>query len=265
MNKWMKDHPVVAFYILAFLFSWLGWVPQMLQARQLLPLDHPLLTILFTLLGGAGPTLAAVVMMLLLKGRRGPGELFSALGKLKAGWFWYLAAFLLMPLIAAVALVVGRLFGQSLPVLGGFAWVSLLPLFFGMLISNVWEEIGWRGFALPRLQDRHGDLGIVLIMGLLWEFWHLPLYLNPDNPMSGLHVGFSIVFSLGLTAVYTWLYNNTRGSLFFVTVFHAMSNTVAALLLDRGMFESSYPAVVGVTLAVAILIVLIYGVRRFVR
>ncbi len=252
----MKKHPVLWFYILAFLFSWLGWIPQTLQARGLFPLDHPLLTILFTLLGGGGPTFAALIMASIVDGKDGPGKLFAALFKLRAGWTWHLVAFLLMPFLAALALALGALFGQPLPDLTGFAWFSLLPLFLGMLLSNVWEEIGWRGFALPHLQKRFNDLVIVLLMGFLWELWHLPLYLNPANPMSGLNPLLFVLFSLALTVIYTWLYNHTRDSLFFVTVFHAMSNTVAAVLIEGKVFVSSYPAVVAVTAAAAGIILL---------
>jgi membrane protease YdiL (CAAX protease family) len=170
-----------------------------------------------------------------------------------------------MPLIAALALAAGTLFGQPFPDFAGFAWFSLLPIFIGMLLSNVWEEIGWRGFALPRLQERYNDLVIVLLMGFLWELWHLPLYLNPANPMSGLNPLLFILFSLALTALYTWLYNHTRPSLFFVTVFHAMSNTVAAVLLDRGVFVSSYAAVVVVTALAAGMLFSIYGIKRLKR
>lgn len=253
----MKKHPVLWFYLLAFLFSWLGWVPQTLQARGLLRFDHPLLTILLGLLGGGGPTFAALIMAAIVDGKDGPGKLFAALFKLRAGWTWYLVAFLLMPVIAALALAFGALFGQPFPSFAGFAWFGLLPIFIGMLISNVWEEIGWRGFALPRLQTRYRDLVIVFGMGLLWELWHLPLYLNPSNPMSGLNPVLFILFSLALTVLYTWLYNHTRESLFFVTVFHAMSNTVAAVLLDRGVFLSSYPAVVTVTVIAAVILIFV--------
>ncbi len=265
MKVLLKNHPVASFYVLAFLFSWLGWVPQALQARGMFPFDHPALTILFTLLGGGGPTFAAIILMLILKGKSGPGELFAALGNFRAGWAWYLVAFLGMPLITAVALSAGWLFGQPLPDFAGFAWVSILPMFIGMAIWNVWEEIGWRGFALPRLQEKHSALITSIVMSILWTLWHLPLLLNPSNPMSGLALGGEFLFSFGLTVIYTWLYNNTQGSLFFVTVFHAMSNTVAAVLLDRGVFVSSYLAVVGVTFAAGVIIPLSFGAKRFAR
>lgn len=73
--------------------------------------------------------------------------------------------------------------------------------------SRVWEEVGWRGFALPCFQERFGDLAIALIMGVLWELWHLPLALNPASPLSGLPVWLGPLFSISQTIIYTWLYN----------------------------------------------------------
>lgn len=257
----LRRRPVVAFYLLAFGFSWLGWLPQALHARGLFPWDSPL----FSFLGSGGPTLAAVVVALALREQDGVGALFRPLWRLRAAPRWFLFAFGFWFVAAAVALGMGALLGQGFPAVGQFPWVSLLPVLIGMLLSNVWEEIGWRGFALPRLQERYPDGQIVLLMGLLWIFWHLPLLLNPTSPMAALPWYGEVVFSLSLTVIYTWLYRNTGRSLFFVTIFHAMSNTVAWALLELGVFVSSYPAVVGFTTLVALGIVLVYGVQRFER
>lgn len=255
----VRRHPVAAFYVLAFAFAWLGWVPQTLHARGLFPFDSPLLS----LLGGAGPTLAAVLVIWALKGKDGPRDLFAPLGRWRASWGWWAFAFLAWFGMAGVALGVGALFGHRFDAVLRFTWPALPAIFVTMLLSNVWEEIGWRGFALPRLQERHGDLAIAVIMGLLWSLWHLPLLLNPASPMSQLPWVGEVVFSIALTVIYTWLYNGTGGSLLFVSVFHAMSNTVALVLAETGVFAASYGFVVAVTAAVAAAIVLRYGARRF--
>jgi membrane protease YdiL (CAAX protease family) len=256
----IRRHPVTAFYILAFVLSWLGWFPQALYGRGLFPFDHPLLS----LLGGVGPTLAAIIVTLVSKEGDGIRKLFGPLFALRASFWWFAFAFGFWIVVTALALGIGTIFGQTFPALSQFAWVSLLPIFVTMLFSNVWEEIGWRGFALPRLQTGHGDLTIVFLMGFLWSLWHLPLLLNPASPMSQLPWYGEIIFSLSLTTIYTWLYQNTARSLFFVTVFHAMSNTMASVLLELGVFASSYLFVVGVTTIVAIIIVLSYGTQRFI-
>ncbi len=257
----IKRHPVMAFYILAFVFSWLGWVPQALHARGVFPFDSPL----FNLLGGVGPTIAALVVVLALREKDGIRNLFGPLFRLRASPWWFVLTFGFWFIVAAIALSLGAISGQPFPALGRFAWASLLPIFVTMLLSNVWEEIGWRGFALPRLQQKYTDLQIVLIMGLSWSLWHLPLMLNPSSPMWGLPWYGEILFSLSLTVIYTWLYLNTAHSLFFVSVFHAMSNTVASVLLELGAFVSSYIFVVGVTTVVAVIIILVYGPQRFTR
>jgi membrane protease YdiL (CAAX protease family) len=257
----MKRHPVIAFYILAFVISWLGWIPQALYGRGLFPFDNPLLN----LLGGGGPTLTAVIVILVIKEKGGIRKLFGPLFKLRVSLWWFVFVFGFWAVVTAVALGIGTIFGQAFPALGQFTWVSLLPIFVTMVLSNVWEEIGWRGFALPRLQEGYNDLKIVFIMGLLWSLWHLPLILNPTLPMSDLPWYGEIIFSLSLTVIYTWLYQHTNHSLFFVSVFHAMSNTMAFVLLELGVFVSSYAFVVGITAIVAIVIILIYGPQRFIK
>ncbi len=257
----IRRYPVVSFYLLAFAISWLGWFPQTLYHYGLFPFDSPL----FTFAGAAGPTLAAVIVLWRIEGRDSLPGLFARLFQRRASRRWYLFVFLFWFAAPAVALGLGTFFGQAFPSLSLFAWPALLPVFLTMLLSNVWEEIGWRGFALPRLQGRYSDLSVTFIMGLSWSMWHLPLLLDPFSPMAALPWPGEILFSLALTVIYVWLYNNTGGSLLFVTIFHAMSNTVAFVLLELGVFESSYPFVVGVTALAALSIVLIYGPRKFGR
>lgn len=241
------------------MISWLGWVPQALHARQLFPFN----TAFFSFLGGVGPTLAAVILMLILGEKDGPRKLFGALFHAKGLWKWLGLVIGFWGAVTGLVLGGVKLLTPSMLPVNEFQWLSIFPIFITMLISNVWEEIGWRGFALPRLQKRYNDLVIVFMMGLLWELWHLPLYLNPDNPMSNLNMGLAILFSLAITVLYIWLYNNTQGSLFFVTVFHALSNTAAFILLELGIFESSYALVTVIISLTAVAILLKYGPQRF--
>jgi hypothetical protein len=116
---------------------------------------------------------------------------------------------------------------------------------------------------VPHLQERCNDLTISIIMGILWSLWCLPLVLDPASSMFELAWVGEILFSLSLTVMYIWLYDNTRRSLLLVSVFHALSNTVAYGLLEMDVFLSFYPFVVGVTTVFALLIILIYGAARF--
>lgn len=260
-RAWVARHPVAVYYILAFVISWLGWIPQTLYARGTFLLDSPLLS----LLAGAGPTLAAVIVLLILRDRVGIRGLFGSLLKWRASPGWFVFVFGFWVLVTAVALGIGAFLGRTPPALEKFAWGSLPSIFLMMLFSNVWEEIGWRGFALPRLQERYSDLAIVFLMGVLWSLWHLPLMLNPSSLMAGLPWAGELIFSLALTVIYTWLYLHTAGSLLFVSLFHAVSNTAAFVLLEMGVYQSSYWPVVALTTVCALGIVMVYGPRRFIR
>ena len=115
-----------------------------------------------------------------------------------------------------------RLLGEVdyLPYLGPAGAFLLWLLTFGL-----GEEIGWRGYALPRLQKNHSALTATLIVGGLWALWHLPAFFYRETYLAmGLTAGLPLLFMsiLAASIVFTWIYNGTRGSLLMVIVFHAL-------------------------------------------
>jgi uncharacterized protein len=261
----LKRHPVFWFFLFAFLISWMGMLPLMLYGRGSFPFTSPV----FNIVGGLGPTIAAVIVALALKGKAGLKELFWPLLWGRVGIQWYLVAFLGMVLLAGTGLVLLFLFNGTAPNWARFGpLIGIVPIFLLNLVSNVWEEIGWRGFALPRLQARYSALVASLILGALWAAWHLPLLLNPANPMSAFP-WFATLINITATAIiYTWIYNNTRGSLLLVTLFHAASNMVAFALsavLTPEEFGLHYQYLTVTIVAAAILVTLIYGSKALSR
>lgn len=131
-----------------------------------------------------------------------------------------------------MALAASRALGGSVPELGPETWVlvlltMLLKIFAG---GGLGEEIGWRGFALPRLLSRMGWVRSSAGLGAIWAIWQLPaLWLNG---MGALEILGFFVAIVGLSFVFTWLHVVTGGSLFFVVVFHAAINSGPAVL-DR--------------------------------
>lgn len=227
----MKKHPVVWFYILAFGISWLGWVPVALGSRGIAPFDQPYFQFLL-LLPVIGPALAAVIVAQATQGRTGVQDLFRALVRWRVGLGWYIIA-VLGPL---ALLIVGRFITGllGLPPTGPVAQGDPLPLAISALItslfSNPWEEIGWRGFALPRLQKRHTALLATLIVGILWGLWHLPLFFWAGNPMAEYPFLPWFIGTVASAFIYTWLYNSTQGSLLPVTLFHIALNTFGVVV-----------------------------------
>ena len=89
------------------------------------------------------------------------------------------------------------------------------------------EEVGWRGYVLPRLQAKYNALVSSLIVGVIWGLWHIPKFLAPGNTSP---FGWFMIKVIADAVLYTWLYNNTKGSLLLATLFHAAGNTAGVFL-----------------------------------
>src|SRR5919107_2894721 len=116
--------------------------------------------------------------------------------------------------------------GYVLSYLGTFVLVTILggPLF---------EEPGWRGFALPRLQPLHGPLVGSIILGLLWALWHLPLFWSGVwTPPTIPNIVMFILMITTLTIIMTWVFNNAKGSLLITMLMHATFNTFATTIVE---------------------------------
>jgi membrane protease YdiL (CAAX protease family) len=151
------------------------------------------------------------------------------------------------------------LLANSIAVDGNIVGVSIAT-FVMSLLSNTWEEVGWRGFALPRLQKNHSALTATLVVGVLWGMWHVPLFLWQGHPMSNYPFLKWFIGTMAVSFIYTWLYNSTQGSLFVVTIFHVLTNTYGVLV--SGV---SVAALAMVYSFVALCLVTIFGKNHLAR
>ena len=205
------------------------------------------------------------------EGKSGVVGLLRRMVRWRVGIQWYAVA-LLLPIVvtlAAAALNVFLLGAQrtsSVADLGG--WSSFLLLFLLSLLipglAGTWEEPGFRGYALPRLQFRYSALIASLILGVLWAFWHLPFV------VTGEHIWIdALLFTIEWSIVYTWLFNNAKGSVLIVMLFHAMNNTFSSAFVGQ-MFsgaDSVNQAWLRLMLwgLLAILLVIVYGSQNLSR
>lgn len=196
-----------------------------------------------------GPGIAAWAVVRAVHGKQGEQAFFAGLLRWAAGVRWYVVA-LVLPVV--LTLTAAALAGELDAVRLG-AWAALLITFGTYLLAAVPEEAGWRGFALPRLQERHGALRASLIIGVLWALWHLPLLWNPDNPMSSYPLLAWFAGTVLVSVVYTWLYNGSGGTVLVVVVFHAAANTASELVEGYLATEALVIAVVAVVLVLAAL------------
>ena len=244
-----RRHPVVAFFVLAYGVSWVT----LLVLYGLLGLPAALVILLQTL----GPTVAALTMAGVLEGPAGRRRLLAQVRMWRVARRWYLFALVGVPAAClAVALIVPGAFvglGDQSAVALGLSFVALIVV--GFVSGPLFEEPGWRGFALPRLQTQMGALPGTLVLGALWAVWHLPQYLVPEwaNENGGLDPVLVVTFLLmviAISPIMTWLFNRTRGSLFLVMLAHASINAaltvfvVATSALDVGLLACGAVSVV---------------------
>jgi membrane protease YdiL (CAAX protease family) len=257
LGSLIKRFPLISFFVIAFSFTWLGWlVPDMIYNGTLVST-----VITFGFIGLiAGPLLAALIVTAVTEGRTGVVALLRKFTIWRVGWGWWLAALLLMPAMALAALYLNTLFGAPAPtvaILG--TWSSLLTTFAIRLVhpfdGPMQEELGWRGFALPRLQQRFSPLAANLVLGVIVAAWHLPLVFTGKLP------AFALIATVAATVLYGWLYNNTQGSVLITLVAHAVDGLF--ILRNLGLSEADATRLtwlqVGVWSVVAIAVVIIYG------
>ncbi len=255
LKRLISRHPLLAYFVIAFVGSWASLLPIALSRGMnglgLLPYRLPdiafyIAGILFTF---AGPALASLVVTAIISGRAGVGQLLRRCVRWRVGIGWYLIAifgFLLVYLVSYSVFL-----GVNLPL----ALLAQLPLLLtvflpqGVLIiltASFAEELGWRGFALPRLQQRYGPVLGTVILGTLHGLWHLPAFFTQILGPFSLpgYAGFLFV-AIAATFLYTWIFNHTRGSVLLATLTHGFSDaglSLVALLIPAQLVVSGWAA-----------------------
>lgn len=216
-----------------FAFTWPIDLALAAESRGLLGFNMPLVLALSL---GYGIVLATLLMTGLLRGKRGITALLRHYLIWRVKSVWYLVALLLPAAIYLAAIGLSVLFyGQTVDfsntiahqLFGAATSLWFIPpfLLFDMLTNG--EEIGWRGYVLTRLQWRHTALISSLILGPIWAVWHIPKFLVLGNPTP---FAWHLIMTMARTILFTWVYNNTKGSLLLVTIFHASINTAYVFL-----------------------------------
>jgi membrane protease YdiL (CAAX protease family) len=242
----VRRHPLISFFVLTYIVTWSLWLPLVIFGDRV---PSPLGFVLATL-GSLVPSALGLLFVGLLRGRSGVRTLLGRLVHARIRLRWYLAA-LALTMLAPLAVAMSILMGGDTPVVDKTIF-GILFLFAFMIFpgSALGEELGWRGFALPRVQARHSALKASLIIGILWGFWHLPLWLigRESNPIS-LYIPF-VLAVIATSVICTWLYNNTGGSLFIIVLYHAAINLPITVLISPLGSQQAQPFLIYVALTV---------------
>jgi uncharacterized protein len=231
MSRRIRSHPLVAYFVLAYAFTWVP-VAIVLVALQLglVASSSPVVGVTSRLIS-FGPAIAAVIATAAVGGRAAVGQLLRKLVQWRVGIQWYLVALFGIPIaLLAGSIVLFR--GAPLTASAG-QWQTVILLYLPTVLLaaitiGVGEETGWRGFALPRLQSRHGALVATLILGVLWGLWHLPnvLFFHWGSQTLALFLAETLTDAF----ILTWVYNNSRGSLLPVVILHAAQDKSFGML-----------------------------------
>jgi membrane protease YdiL (CAAX protease family) len=268
----LARYPLVFYFIIAYAFSWLAEMPLVLSedGAGLLSYRSPLgLYGTITIASFVGPFLSAFIMTGITEGRLGMSRLLRQLVLRRVSFKWYLFALIGLPAIMVLSVIFLPGVLTSFQGLAGLAPLPMIALFVYIFFLGgpLGEEPGWRGFALPRLQGRFGSLVGSLILGPIWAFWHLPIFWIPawNFPPTILNIVMFVIAATVFTVVMTWIFNNTKRSLFIAVLVHTSFDMVLAILNRLfpvpivNDYGSNVPVLIGLGLLTVVLIALTRG------
>jgi membrane protease YdiL (CAAX protease family) len=256
----IRRHPLISYFVIAYAFTWtydlifLVFFP----LPKDLPTNSP---------RDLGPSIAALAVTGIIAGKPGIKQLLRRLVLWRVSPVWYLFVFVAVPLVyvLGIAGLPGALASFRPPSLGGLLVYPLMFLFILVLGGPLFEEPGWRGFALPRLQERWGPLAAAVVLGVLWAGWHATEYLTPEFSQTngGLTLSGVSVFMLAavcFSIIIAWVFNNTAGSVFMTILLHASINFSQGLTSD--LFPAAGTNEVGPVIAFGVLALIIIVATR---
>lgn len=227
---WLKHNSLLGFFGLAFGISWSIWLPLVVM-QAFLPFS---VIANLVWIGGFAPTIAAIILAGVNSGRVGIRRLLGRVLQGPVGVYWYAFALFGTAAIGLMAIGLHVLFGGVALVIDLSRWFLVFPVFLSAMIAGpLAEEFGWRGYALPRLQTNRSALVASLIIGVVWSLWHLPVFWLEGLIYIGLTFEQRIIWFLLLIAVailFTWLYNNTDGSMLIAVLYHTAFNSTLYLM-----------------------------------
>lgn len=233
----LSKYQLLIFFLLSYALSW--WSAPF-ASGQILP--H-------------GPAVAAIIILGLTSGRVGLRTLWERITHWRVAWYWYLAGPALIVLYQVIAAVINVLLGATITKMPGIPSSSIfLEL---LLLGGLWEEPGWTGYALPKLQEQfsrlpNGKFVAALVLGAFRAIWHLPLFLSGNIPWFDV-----VIFEVAVQLIIAWLYNRSGGSVLVVMLFHFVSNLMGAAFISTfsGEERTAYYAIfMGLAALIAIVL-----------
>ena len=255
----LQRAPLLGFFALTFAWSWVCWALSPAIRPQL-----PWLATLVMFAGSFGPSLAAIVVVASSRPVDGLRTWLSRCLHWRIGWGWWAFALVLplalMRMAASLHVALGGDIATS-PASGHLLMTIVnLPLVL-QLGGPLGEEFGWRGYALPVLQDRLGWRAASVGLGLVWGVWHLPLFFIDGTAHAHIPLALFLLSVVAMSVVFAWLANRTAGSVVAALVFHTAINfwpSVVPVVPTEASYRA-YAIVVATLVVLAVMALLTSG------
>jgi len=269
MRKFIKKRPALSFLVFIVVWTWI-FMAAIIALVPIDPAEGPGIVHVALVFFVASPSVFGILFARLIDGKQGVKELFRRAGRWRVHPKWYAAALLVVPAVYGLTYMIqGWLGGTLAPIdiMDKFAFA--LPI---ALLACVMEEFGWRGFALPKLLERHSALSAALIVGVGWALWHAPInYLAVQGFGTGV-IPLLLVLAvapIAETVIMTWIHNNAKASmlLMLLTHFAITSSAIVFMIPSSTAVTELRSTLVSAALFVltAVFVVVAAGAKRLVR
>jgi membrane protease YdiL (CAAX protease family) len=223
---------LLKFFLLTFIVSWAFFAAAAsISGWTFSPTSGPAaLSGALLFLGIIAPSLVALALTELIDGRAGTLALLRRVVEWRASIRWYVFAVGYMAVIKLTVVFLHRLATGAWPAFGQTAWYILAVAIIFSTPVQAGEEIGWRGYALPRLAKRYGVARASIALGVIWACWHLPFFLIPGADKSGQSFPIYLLSVTAISVAMAWLYWRADGSLLLTMLMHAAINHIIGIV-----------------------------------